>query len=116
MGVKTNHVGQSWARACGCVVLLVSAVASDGCEPAKQPEQPTVSLRMRGTPLDATVVIDDEPLGSLEFVAAHGVALPPGIHHVTVTAQGYFPWDREVVAKLGSGVIALEVALTRVPD
>jgi hypothetical protein len=94
---------------------LLAPIAS-GCEPAKQPEQPTVSLRMRGTPVDATVIVDDEPLGSLEFVAAHGVALPPGKHYVTVTAQGYFPWDREIVAKLGQGAIALEVALTRVPD
>jgi hypothetical protein len=86
------------------------------CEPAKEPSQPTVSLRMRGAPPDATVVIDDEPLGSLEFVAGRGVALPPGVHHVTVEAQGYFPWDREVEAKPGSAPIALEVALTRVPD
>lgn len=86
------------------------------CEPARAPNQPTVSLRMRGGPPDATVVVDDEPLGSLEFVAAHGVALPPGVHHVTVKAPGYFPWDHEVDAKPGSPVIALEVALTRVPD
>ena len=87
-----------------------------GCEPAKGPAQPTISLRMRGTPAEATVVIDDEPLGSLEFVAAHGVALPPGVHYVTVTAPGFFPWDHEVVAKPGSAPISLEVALTRVPD
>ncbi|HXN31745.1 MAG TPA: PEGA domain-containing protein [Polyangiaceae bacterium] len=87
-----------------------------GCEPAKEPNRPTVSLRIRGGPPAATVVIDDEPLGSLEFVAAHGVALPPGIHHVTVTARGYFPWDREVDARLGAAPIALEVALTPIPD
>jgi hypothetical protein len=88
-----------------------------GCEPAKEASQPTVSLRFLGTgPPSATVIIDDEPLGTLEFVAAHGVALPPGVHHVTVKAQGYFPWDREVVAPVGSAPIALEVALTQVPD
>jgi hypothetical protein len=87
-----------------------------GCEPAKQPSQSTVSLRMHGGPPDATVIIDDEPVGSLEFVAARGVALPPGLHHVTVEAHGYFPWDREIDAKPGSPLIALEVALNRVPD
>jgi hypothetical protein len=96
------------------VTLLVSVVV--GCEPAKAPTQPTISLRLRGAPLDATVIVDDEPLGSLEFVAAHGVALPPGVHHVTVKAPGYFPWDQEVDAKPGSPLIALEVALTPVPD
>jgi hypothetical protein len=101
------------------VVFLAVApamVASAGCEPANAPKQPTVSLRLRGEPASALVIIDDEPLGSLDFVAAHGVALPPGVHHVTVSAAGYFPWDREVDAKMGSRPIALEVALTRVPD
>ncbi len=87
-----------------------------GCEPAKEPNRPTVSLHMRGGPPTATVMVDDEPLGSLEFVAAHGVALPPGMHHVTVQAAGYFPWDREIEATPGSAPIALEVALTPVPD
>ena len=71
---------------------------------------------MRGTPADALVTIDDETVGSLDFVAAHGVALPPGVHHVTVTAVGYFPWDKEVQAELGQGPIRLDCALARVPD
>jgi hypothetical protein len=96
----------------GFLFLLLAC----GCEPARDPAGSTVSLRMRGTPRDATVIVDDEPLGSLEFVAAHGVALPPGVHHVTVKAPGYFPWDREVAAKLGSAPLVLEVALSPVPD
>ncbi len=76
----------------------------------------TVSLRMQGTPPEASVVIDEELVGQLDFVQAHGVALPPGLHHVTVKAGGYFPMDREVEAKPGSPPIRLEVALTAVPD
>ena len=56
---------------------------------------------MHGTPADAAVIIDEEAVGQLDFVAAHGVALPPGVHHVTVKARGYFPLDREVEAKEG---------------
>jgi hypothetical protein len=97
-------------------MLVAMALLVAGCEPAKEPTQATISLRMRGGPASATVVIDDQALGSFEFVAAHGVALLPGVHHVTVTAQGYFPWDREVDAKLGSAPIALDVALIPVPD
>jgi hypothetical protein len=92
------------------------AIALPACAPAQGPEHPTVSLRMRGSPPDAVVVIDDQVMGSLELVTARGVALPPGVHHVTVKADGYFPWDREVEAKLPAGPIRLEVALTRVPD
>jgi hypothetical protein len=71
---------------------------------------------MQGTPPDAVVIIDEEAVGSLDFIAAHGVALPPGVHQVTVKARGYFPWDREVQATLGGPPLRLEVALVPVPD
>jgi hypothetical protein len=71
---------------------------------------------MRGTPPDASVIIDEESVGPLAFVAARGVALPPGVHRVTVQAAGYFPFDRQVEAKPGSPPIRLEVTLTPVPD
>ncbi len=96
--------------------ILAVWICVAGCEPAREPNRPTVSLRIRGGPPAATVIIDDEPIGSLEFVAAHGVAIPPGVHHVTVQARGYFPWDKEVVATVGSAPIAVEVALAPIPD
>ncbi len=99
------------ALACGLVVTLVGA-----CQPAQSAHQPTISLRIRGTPAGATVIIDEEALGSLDFVSAHGVALPPGVHHVTVKAAGYFPSDTAVDAQPGSAPVALEVALVPVPD
>jgi hypothetical protein len=86
------------------------------CTPPQSPAQPTISLRVRGTPASATVIIDEEALGTLDFVAAHGVALPPGKHRITVHASGYFPWDHEVEAKLGAGPIRLQVALIPIPD
>jgi hypothetical protein len=88
-----------------------------GCVPAaRTPQQPTISLRIAGTPAGATVIVDEEALGILDFVAAHGVALPPGVHHVTVRASGYFPSDQTVEAKPGSGPVKLAVALIAVPD
>jgi hypothetical protein len=95
---------------------VAAAIALAACAPAASPVQPTVSLRLKGRPARASVVIDDEPVGTLDFVAARGVALPPGVHHVTVAAEGYFPWDREVEAKAGSPPIRLDVTLTPVPD
>ena len=86
------------------------------CRPPLVAATPKVSLRMAGTPGEATVIIDDEAVGSLELVAAHGVALPVGVHHLTVKASGYFPWDREVKAEEGQAPIRLQVALTPVPD
>jgi|HubBroStandDraft_5_1064220.scaffolds.fasta_scaffold325231_2 hypothetical protein len=94
----------------------VTAGVLVACQPAQSASQPTISLRLRGTPAGATVIIDEEALGTLDFVAAHGVALPPGLHHVTVKANGYFPSDVAVDAQPGSPPVALAVALVPVPD
>jgi hypothetical protein len=100
------------ALAAGATLL-----ASAACVPAaRTPEQPTISLRIAGTPPGATVIVDEEALGTLEFVSAHGVALPPGVHHVTVKATGYFPSDQTVEAKPGSPPVKVVVALVSVPD
>ncbi|MBV9946065.1 MAG: PEGA domain-containing protein [Myxococcales bacterium] len=119
MGVTT--IGPLGGACVGCVLGVLAA----GCGPARAPGshgKATVSLRLRGTPTDASVIVDDEALGPLDFVAAHGVALPPGVHHITVEARGYFPWDHEVEApdKPDKGgrapPIVLDVSLVPVPD
>ena len=97
--------------------LALGAALLFACNPPGVPgQQPTVSLRMTGSPADAVVVVDDEAVGTLELVMEHGVALPVGVHHITVKAEGYFPWDKEVEAKLGAGPIRLEAKLMPVPD
>ena len=108
--------GGSSRRGGALATLCLGAIALGACRPPETAASPKVSLRMRGTPTDATVIIDEEALGSLELVTAHGVALPLGVHNVTVKAAGYFPWDREVKAEEGKSPIRLDVALTPVPD
>ncbi|MDC0681912.1 MULTISPECIES: PEGA domain-containing protein [Sorangium] len=76
----------------------------------------TVSLRVKGNVPDASVTIDDQYIGALAYVAAHGVALPPGAHRITVEKAGYFAWDRLVEARSGAPPIHLQVQLTPVPD
>lgn len=76
----------------------------------------TVSLRMKGNVPDASVTIDDQYIGALAYVAARGVALPPGTHRITVEKAGYFAWDRLVEARSGAPPIHLQVQLTPVPD
>jgi len=75
---------------------------------------PTVSMRMQGSPPDATVTIDDEYVGPLAVVAVRGVALPVGTHRISVEAQGYFPWDKIVEAK--DKPVMLSVTLVAIPD
>jgi hypothetical protein len=73
-----------------------------------------VVVRKAKTPKDATVIIDEEYIGPLAYVAARGVRLPVGTHRITVEKEGYFPYDTIVVADRQP--IRLEVALTPVPD
>jgi hypothetical protein len=76
----------------------------------------TTSLRVQGAPGDASVTIDDKYIGVFGYVAAHGVAMPPGKHHVTVEKTGFFPWDRLVEAHDGDPPVRLDVSLTKIPD
>jgi hypothetical protein len=74
----------------------------------------TVSLRVKGNIADAQVTIDDISIGALAYVAARGVALPPGRHRITVEKVGYFPWDALVEAN--HDPIHLEITLEPIPD
>ena len=107
-----------WSILGALAVLVPVAPADLGCAAAEVPgKRPTISLRMEGTPPSATVIVDEEAVGQLDFVSAHGIALPPGVHHVTVTASGYFPWDKKLEARPGSPPIRLPaVTLVPVPD
>jgi len=94
-------------------LLLLIAL---GCAPAKPP---TTSLRIAASedaPRKARVVVDDQTLGTLEFVIKRGVALPPGKHRITIEADGYLPWDQEVDAGDKGGLIQLDVKLVKRPD
>ncbi|MCL2723703.1 MAG: PEGA domain-containing protein [Polyangiaceae bacterium] len=93
------------------IVVGASAVA---CGPPAA--VPTVSMRMTGSPPHASVTIDDEFVGVLAVVAARGVALSPGVHHITVLAAGYFPWDKTVKANEGGAMVRLDVHLVPIPD
>lgn len=91
-------------------LLLVAALA--GCAASVR----TTSLRIKGGTPDAAVTVDDQYIGGFSYVAAHGVALPPGKHRITIEKAGYFPWDRLVEAHEGDPPIHLDVVLTKIPD
>jgi hypothetical protein len=70
--------------------------------------------RTPGTPRDADVIVDEEYVGPLYLIATQGLRLPVGKHRVTVTSEGYFPWDRRVEADRTP--IQLSVNLVPVPE
>lgn len=97
---------RTFVAASVCLVLVA-------CEPTRPK---TVSLRVSGNVRDAHVTIDDQYLGAFAYVAKKGVALPPGQHRITIEKNGYFPWDKVVVAKEGDPPMKLEVILVAIPD
>lgn len=94
--------------------LAILLAAATACGP--QPRA-AVSLSVayaNKTPADASVSIDEQYIGPLGYVAAHGVRLPEGQHRISVTKTGYFPWDRLVTAN--TEPLKLEVTLEPIPD
>lgn len=105
-----------WLSLLGVLGFLV-AILLGACPGCSAPLRPAVSLSVayaKPTPPDASVTIDEQYIGPLGYVAAHGVRLPEGEHRISVTKAGYFPWDRLVTA--GRDPIKLEVALEPIPD
>jgi hypothetical protein len=105
-----------WLSLLGAIGFVIAILlgACPGCGP--QPKA-AVSLSLtyaKRAPADASVSIDEQYIGPLGYVAAHGVRLPEGEHRISVTKAGYFPWDRLVNA--GRDPIKLDVQLEPVPD
>ncbi|HVW26426.1 MAG TPA: PEGA domain-containing protein [Polyangiaceae bacterium] len=86
--------------------------------PACMPQpRAAVSLhvtRHAKTPADALVTIDEEFIGPLAYVAAHGVRLPLGKHRITVERTGYFPYD--AIIEADDRPLSLDVQLKPIPD
>jgi len=95
-------------RLLACLGLLTS------CMPNLRAAVDMRIVPARGTPGDASVIIDEELIGPLFWVAANNIRLPVGEHRITVQKEGYFPWDRMVSADREP--IRLEVVLEPVPD
>jgi len=97
------------------VVLLLAAALALACQPGVGRAAVSMSMKLSArAPGDASVFIDEEYVGPLGYVAAHGVRLPVGEHRITVQKDGFFPWDRLVVADREP--VRLEVDLEPIPD
>ena len=96
---------------------LVFSLAAALCGCATSSLRSAVVLEVnhaKSTPRDASVYIDEQYIGPLYYVSAYGVRLPVGEHRITVTKEGYFPWDRLVEADRKP--LSLTVELVEVPD
>jgi hypothetical protein len=93
---------------------LLFVMALTACVNTPRAVVPMRIQRTPGTPRDADVIVDEEYVGPLYLIATQGLRLPVGKHRVTVTSEGYFPWDRLVEADRTP--IQLSVNLVPVPE
>jgi len=105
-----------WLSLLGVIGFLIAIVlaACPGCGP---PLRAAVSMSLhytKPTPSDASVSIDEQYIGPLGYVAAHGVRLVEGEHRISITKTGFFPWDRLVTSSREP--IKLDVTLQPIPD
>ena len=95
----------------GWLVGVVAGVLL-GC--AGAPERTTdPRLRVITEPPTARVFVDDNYIATGRVLGAQPVRLAPGMHHVTLTADGHFPHDVEL--RVVPGVTTLRVALRPIP-
>lgn len=101
------------AGALGFAIAVAVALLS-GCAGDLKAAVSLKVERSADTPRDASVVIDEQYIGPLGIVAAHGVRLPVGEHRISVEKNGFFPFDKLVEADRQD--ILLRVKLEPVPD
>lgn len=70
-------------------------------------------LRVIAQPPEARVYVDDRFVASARRLALRPEVLRLGLHHVTITAEGYFPHDEEL--ELAPGETKIEITLVAVP-
>ena len=66
------------------------------------------------TPGSASVIVDEQYIGPLAYVAAHGIRVEAGEHRISIEKDGYFPYDQLVQSE--GGTVRLEVELVPIPD
>jgi hypothetical protein len=83
-----------------------------GCG-ASTPATPRAQLRVVAEPPGASVYVDDRFVATARRLARRPEPLPPGVHYVTISAQGYFPHDLEM--DLPQGVTTVNIRLRAIP-
>jgi hypothetical protein len=99
------------------IVVLLAASALQGCANMGVQAGSTLRLdRTQQTPKNARVIIDEQYVGPLAYVAARGVRLTEGEHRIPVIKEGYFPFDEIVTVEGREQELRLDVELVPIPD
>lgn len=88
-------------------VLVLAACG--GAQPVRETAQLTVIV----VPETASVFVDDHFAATARVFAMRPASFRPGMRHITITADGYFPHDVEV--NLPAGTTTVRVSMRPIP-
>lgn len=92
--------------------LLLVAIALAACGSTQHPRD-TAELIVIVNPDSASVYVDDHFAATARVFAERPMSFAPGVRHITITADGYFPHDVE--ANLPAGSTTVRVSLRAIP-
>jgi len=93
--------------------LLLVFLLAEGCAGPRRP--PSGILRLRVTPAEARVLLDDRYIGSAAQLSGRPLKLDSGVRRIEVTAEGRYAARREAAITPG-GQLDLSIDLRAVPD
>jgi hypothetical protein len=87
---------------------VLAALAFAWCA-GTQPVRETATLNVVVVPDTASVFVDDHFAATARVFATRPVNFRPGVRHITITANGYFPHDVEVNLPAGNTTVRVEL-------
>ena len=98
-----------------CIAALLAAALVPACTP-RVPSKPIADayLRLSVRPADATVSLDDRVLGSARVLEGRWIAVPHGVHRLSLTSAGFDRHDEDL--NVAAGRQELTVQLNEIPE
>lgn len=95
------------------LVALLFVCVMSACAGVQRPSDPPAELRVIAEPAHATVLVNEQFVGSARVLEKRPYAMRPGKKRITIQASGHFPHDLEL--DLPPGVTTLKIKLRPVP-
>jgi hypothetical protein len=92
--------------------LALYAIVLMTCETNPAAVRPA-ALRVISPQTSAEVFVEGRFVGLASTLSQRPASIRPGVHHITITAHGYFPHDLE--QSLPSGETTIRISLRPIP-
>ena len=100
---------------CATIAIIAQSLLLSGCGTSQYgKEGPRGTVRFKGEPGDALLIVDETHLGPIGMFEESGVKLRPGSHRIVVQKEGFFP-EYRIIEVTKDSLTTLEIALREVP-